>query len=217
MKIGSKLKLIREAEGMGRADFCQLIDMPIDTLKSYEVRGRTPTSDKLSDISQIPSLKKYSLWLIASEISLVIGQVSPSFVREFSAQRDDDLESYQSSKKDPNSLRGKTVKEVIDILKQPISFTHLMSGHLDYTVEIDEYREAYDITTSPTGTPQGTLVEAFERTITTCISLGWLTPREGVNFEMLSDVFLADFEAVGGQVLEVAPPEHVPQASSSKI
>jgi len=64
--------------------------------------------------------------------------------------------------------------------------------------------------------PEATLTSAFEKTMHTSISLGWLTPKDGVNFGMLSDVFLADFESVGGQVLELSPPEHAPQVSSSK-
>ena len=64
--------------------------------------------------------------------------------------------------------------------------------------------------------PEATLTSAFEQTMHTSISLGWLTPKDGINFEMLSDVFLADFEKVGGQTLKADPLEPLPQVSSSK-
>lgn len=64
--------------------------------------------------------------------------------------------------------------------------------------------------------PEKILTSAFEQTMHTSISLGWLTPKDGINFEMLSDVFLADFEKVGGQTLKAAPLEPEPQVSSSK-
>ena len=65
--------------------------------------------------------------------------------------------------------------------------------------------------------PEATLTSAFEQTMHTSISLGWLTPKEGINFGMLSDVFLADFEKVGGQTLKVDSPEPLPQATHAKI
>jgi len=64
--------------------------------------------------------------------------------------------------------------------------------------------------------PEATLTNAFEQTMHTSISLGWLTPKEGINFGMLSDVFLADFEKSGGQILEVNSPELLPQATHAK-
>jgi len=63
---------------------------------------------------------------------------------------------------------------------------------------------------------EATLTNAFEQTMHTSISLGWLTPKEGINFGMLSDVFLADFEKSGGQILEVNSPELLPQATHAK-
>ena len=60
------------------------------------------------------------------------------------------------------------------------------------------------------------LTSAFERTMHTSISLGWLTPKDGINFGMLSDVFLSDFEAVGGQVTVTDSPELAPTGTSSK-
>jgi len=134
MKIGQKIKLIREHEGIKRSEFCQAIDMTVDSLKTYEVKERNIGFDNLSKIMSHPQLEKYSLWLITGKTAPAAGQIAP----------------------DGQSL------EVGSMI------------------------------------PKATLTSAFERTMHTSISLGWLTPREDVSFGMLSDVFLSDFEAVGG-------------------
>lgn len=153
MKIGQKIKLIREFEGIKRSDFCQAIDMKVDSLKTYEVKERNIGFDNLSKILSHPKLEKYSLWLITGRVAPEAGQIAP------------------------DSESPKVVGAAI---------------------------------------PEATLTSAFEQTMHTSISLGWLTPKDGINFEMLSDVFLADFEKVGGQTLKADPLEPSPQVSSSK-
>ncbi|EPT2213410.1 TPA: helix-turn-helix domain-containing protein, partial [Escherichia coli] len=36
MFIGEKIRVIRESEGLTREEFCELIDVPIGTLRRYE-------------------------------------------------------------------------------------------------------------------------------------------------------------------------------------
>lgn len=52
------------------------------------------------------------------------------------------------------------------------------------------------------GIPANLLNNAFERTVTTSIALGWLNAKEGINFSMLADLFRHDFVEVGGVLIE---------------
>ncbi|CAM3204410.1 helix-turn-helix domain-containing protein [Moritella viscosa] len=52
------------------------------------------------------------------------------------------------------------------------------------------------------GVPAELLNAAFEKTLTTSIELGWITPKEGVNFSMLSDLLRHDFVQQGGRLIE---------------
>lgn len=52
--------------------------------------------------------------------------------------------------------------------------------------------------------PAELLNAAFEQTLTTSIELGWVTPKEGVNFSMLSDLLRHDFVQQGGCLIEPA-------------
>ena len=152
MKIGQKIKLIREYEGIKRSEFCQHIDMTVDSLKTYEVKERNIGFDNLSKIMSHPQIEKYSLWLITGRTAPAAGQIAPG------------------------------------------------ESHIEIGAII----------------PKATLTSAFERTMHTSISLGWLTPKEDINFGMLSDVFLSDFEAVGGQVTIDDSPALAPTGTSSK-
>ena len=50
--------------------------------------------------------------------------------------------------------------------------------------------------------PVELLNAAFEQTLTTSIELGWVTPKEGVNFSMLADLLRHDFVQQGGRLIE---------------
>ena len=50
--------------------------------------------------------------------------------------------------------------------------------------------------------PAELLNAAFEQTLTTSIELGWITPKEGVNFSMLADLLRHDFIQQGGRLIE---------------
>lgn len=52
------------------------------------------------------------------------------------------------------------------------------------------------------GVPAELLNSAFERTMDASISLGWLSPKEGIKFSMLADLFRHDFVEVGGVLIE---------------
>jgi len=51
------------------------------------------------------------------------------------------------------------------------------------------------------GVPEELLNTAFEKTITTSISLGWLTAKPEIQFSMLSDLMRHDFVEQGGKLI----------------
>ncbi len=51
------------------------------------------------------------------------------------------------------------------------------------------------------GVPAELLNAAFEKTITTSISLGWLTAKPEIQFSMLSDLMRHDFVEQGGKLI----------------
>ena len=62
------------------------------------------------------------------------------------------------------------------------------------------------------GVPAELLNAAFEQTLTTSIELGWITPKEGVNFSMLSDLLRHDFVQQGGRLIELAEDDEAHKA-----
>lgn len=60
--------------------------------------------------------------------------------------------------------------------------------------------------------PAELLNAAFEQTLTTSIELGWITPKESVNFSMLSDLLRHDFVQKGGRLIEPVLDETKPEA-----
>jgi transcriptional regulator with XRE-family HTH domain len=48
------------------------------------------------------------------------------------------------------------------------------------------------------GVPEKLLDDAFGQTMTTAIALSWLTPKEGIEFSMLSDLHRHNFVEAGG-------------------
>lgn len=51
---------------------------------------------------------------------------------------------------------------------------------------------------STTGVPESLINDAFEQTMNTAIALSWLTPKEGLEFSMLSDLHRHNFVEAGG-------------------
>lgn len=73
--LAQKIRLIRETETSGRAEFSELIGVPKKTLIGIEQTGRVPKGDLLAAIcSQWP---KYTLWLMTGQVNEPAGQVSP--------------------------------------------------------------------------------------------------------------------------------------------
>ncbi|HDX7768936.1 TPA: helix-turn-helix transcriptional regulator, partial [Escherichia coli] len=54
MKLGEKLKAIRAAEGLSQNEFCEVIDLSINTLRKYETGGYEPGGSALVKIAQHP-------------------------------------------------------------------------------------------------------------------------------------------------------------------
>jgi transcriptional regulator with XRE-family HTH domain len=76
--IGSKIREIREAEGLSREDFSALTGVPAGNLKRYETdRIKSIGSDFLLKITQHEKFKKYTMWLMTGDIAPEIGQISP--------------------------------------------------------------------------------------------------------------------------------------------
>ncbi|HEJ9057254.1 TPA: helix-turn-helix transcriptional regulator [Serratia fonticola] len=77
--IGSKIREIREAEGLSREDFSALTGVPAGNLKRYETdRIKSIGSDFLLKITQHDKFKKYTMWLMTGDIAPEIGQISPA-------------------------------------------------------------------------------------------------------------------------------------------
>ncbi|MBZ9538918.1 helix-turn-helix domain-containing protein [Modicisalibacter tunisiensis] len=77
--LAQKIRLIREAETSGRAEFSELIGVPKKTLIGIEQTGRVPKGDLLQAIcTQWP---KYTLWLMTDQVNEALGQISPEIER----------------------------------------------------------------------------------------------------------------------------------------
>jgi len=51
------------------------------------------------------------------------------------------------------------------------------------------------------GVPEKLLDDAFDKTIETSVALGWLTPKDGIEFSMLADLHRHNFVEAGGVLL----------------
>jgi|GEM_PF-2633923 len=57
------------------------------------------------------------------------------------------------------------------------------------------------------GVPAKLLDDSFFQTMNTAIALSWLTPKEGIEFSMLNDLFRHNFAEAGGVIVEQASTE----------
>ncbi|EHK2665054.1 helix-turn-helix transcriptional regulator [Salmonella enterica] len=78
MTFSEKIRLIREAEGLSQRQFSQIIELPISTLRKYEIDSSIPTIQNLMKITKHPQFKKYTLWLMTDETAPEAGQIAPS-------------------------------------------------------------------------------------------------------------------------------------------
>ncbi|MBI6161306.1 helix-turn-helix transcriptional regulator [Serratia liquefaciens] len=77
--IGSKIREIREAEGLSREEFAVLTGVPAGNLKRYETdRIKSVGSEFLLMITQHQRFKKYAMWLMTGDVAPEIGQISPA-------------------------------------------------------------------------------------------------------------------------------------------
>ncbi|ENU7736859.1 helix-turn-helix domain-containing protein [Salmonella enterica] len=78
MSIGKKIRLIREAEGLTREQFCDLLDVPVGTLRRYETEKISNVGgDVLVKIVSHPQFFKYMNWLMTGKTNELAGQISP--------------------------------------------------------------------------------------------------------------------------------------------
>lgn len=78
--LAKRIRLIREAETSGRAEFSQLIGISKKTIEGVEQTGRTPRGELLEAIClQWP---KYSLWLMTGKADWNCEQVRAEIKKE---------------------------------------------------------------------------------------------------------------------------------------
>lgn len=76
--LGTKIREIRDCEGLTREEFASLTGIPAGTQKGYEMgRRESIGSEILMKITQHPRFEKYSLWLMTDKTSEAAGQISP--------------------------------------------------------------------------------------------------------------------------------------------
>lgn len=57
MKLSEKIKALREAEGLSQSKFCEIIELPLSTLKKYEGGNFEPGGTALLKSLCIPHSK----------------------------------------------------------------------------------------------------------------------------------------------------------------
>lgn len=77
--VGTKIREIRDAEGLTRDEFAELTGVPAGNLKRYETqRIKSIGSEFLLKITMNDRFKKYTMWLMTGDIAPEIGQISPA-------------------------------------------------------------------------------------------------------------------------------------------
>lgn len=79
VKLGKKLKAIRIQEGLNQIELSQLIDISLDSIRSYETLRRTINEGNLIKITNHERFSKYTLWLMIGKTAPDSGQVCPDF------------------------------------------------------------------------------------------------------------------------------------------
>ena len=65
--VGKKIRQIREAVGLSRPKFADLLGVPPTTLKNYELGYREVGGAFLVALAHHPELHKFTLWLLADK------------------------------------------------------------------------------------------------------------------------------------------------------
>lgn len=74
-KPHEKIRMIREAEGLGRHDFSRITNIPKRTLENIENKGTDPRAGILVRVCK--AFPEYALWIMLDEININMGQISP--------------------------------------------------------------------------------------------------------------------------------------------
>lgn len=78
MNISQKIRAIRQAEGLTQIKFCELLQIPLSTLKNYEGGHSNPALNTVLQITNHPRFEKYTLWLLNDKIAPEAGQIAPA-------------------------------------------------------------------------------------------------------------------------------------------
>ncbi|HGJ5884195.1 hypothetical protein [Arsenophonus sp.] len=107
--IGEKIRKIREAEGINRQKFSEMLDIPYGSLNNYETKNIQVTESVLTKITNHPMFKKYTLWLMNDSTAEEYGQIAPLST----TNKNNNLKITSSTFKIENGLLN-TIEEEID-------------------------------------------------------------------------------------------------------
>ncbi len=75
--VGKKIRQIREAVGLSRPKFAELLGVPPTTLKNYELGYREVGGAFLVALAHHAELHQFTLWLLSDKKAPEIGQIDP--------------------------------------------------------------------------------------------------------------------------------------------
>ena len=75
ISFGKKIALIKDAEGLNRPQFCEIINVPVESLRKIEAEYRRPLVDVAEKICK--AFPQYTLWLMTDQTNPEAGQISP--------------------------------------------------------------------------------------------------------------------------------------------
>lgn len=79
--IGTKIREVRDSEGLTRKQFSELTGILEETQKLYELGRRGNIGvDTVMKITNHPRFKKYTLWLMTGDLSAASEQIAPASV-----------------------------------------------------------------------------------------------------------------------------------------
>lgn len=117
------------------------------------------------------------------------------------------LRKYESGQREPS---GKALLKIIETFPQHALW--LTTG--DVIPEGGQVAPGDETPKmSGAGVPEELLNTAFEKAITTSISLGWLTAKPEIQFSMLSDLMRHDFVEQGGKLIAQDADENESQTA----
>jgi putative transcriptional regulator len=74
--IGRRVRILREALGMSRTEFAGMLDMPITTLKNYELDYRMSSPELLTALYMAETTKQYTFFITTgSTVGIEISQL----------------------------------------------------------------------------------------------------------------------------------------------